>query len=119
MRMTLTTFKQLYKEYQESNLSVRDFCSNQALSPSSFYYWRKQLWNTAQEEPKCFIPLVFDSVSAEHPVRDNQSRVTSSRTDDINSSTAPVELVFPNGTKMVIRENMDLELLRAIVHLYD
>jgi hypothetical protein len=97
--MTLTTLKQLYKEYQESNLSVRDFCSNQALSPSSFYYWRKQLWNTAQEEPKCFIPLVFDSVSAEHPVRDNQSRVTSSRTDDINCLTAPVELVFPNGTK--------------------
>ena len=32
--MTLTTFKQLYKEYQESNLSVRDFCSNQALSKS-------------------------------------------------------------------------------------
>lgn len=117
--MTLTTFKQLYKEYQESNLSVRDFCSNQALSPSTFYYWRKQLWSAAQEEPKRFVPLVFNSVSSEHPIHDKQVGVTSNKTDCQNLTEAPVELVFPNGTKMVIREDIDLRLLRAIVHLYD
>jgi hypothetical protein len=27
--------------------------------------------------------------------------------------------VFPNGTKMVLRDNIDMELLKAIVHLFD
>ena len=55
LRMTHTSFKQLYQEFQESNLSVRDFCSNQALSPSTFYSWKKQLGNTTQEKPNCFV----------------------------------------------------------------
>lgn len=117
--MTLTTFKQLYQEYQESNLSVRDFCSNQALSPSTFYYWKKQLGNATQEEPDRFVPLIFDSVPTEKPKHNKQVAITTNQTDGLSISQAPVELVFPNGTKMVIRENIDLRLLKSIIHLFD
>jgi hypothetical protein len=34
-------------------------------------------------------------------------------------SNAPIEFVFPNGTKMVIRGHADMPLLKTIVHLYD
>ena len=30
-----------------------------------------------------------------------------------------LEFVFPNGTKMVLRDNIDMRLLKAIVHLFD
>ncbi len=117
--MTLTTFKQLYQEYQESSLSVRDFCSNQALSPSTFYYWRKQLGNTAQEAPERFVPLVIDSAPTQKTKHNKHVAIATNKTDGLSISQAPVELVFPNGTKMVIRENIDLRLLKAIVHLFD
>ncbi|MFO8088140.1 MAG: transposase [Bacteroidales bacterium] len=115
--MTLTTFKRLYQEYQESGLNIKDFCANQGLAPSTFYYWRNKLEETSQlHRPDNFVPLVFDS---NHPATDNQtsqSLIKSSHTSKINT---PIELVFPNGTKMVLRDNIDMQLLKTIVHLFD
>ena len=41
--MTAVTFKNLFIEYQASGLSVHDFCANQDIAPSTFYYWKKKL----------------------------------------------------------------------------
>lgn len=35
------------------------------------------------------------------------------------SASSPIEFVFPNGTKMVLRGSIDFDLLKKIVHLYD
>ena len=114
--MTLTTFKQLYQEYQESGLNIKDFCANQCLAPSTFYYWRNKLEETSQHRPENFVPLVFDSNQSASDNRASQSPVKSSQTSENN---APIELMFPNGTKMVLRDNIDMRLLKAIVHLFD
>jgi len=111
--MTLSAFKRLFHEYQESGLNIKDFCANQDLAPSTFYYWRKKLEETSQHRPESFIPLAFDS---NQPVTDNrtvQSLVKSS------GNQGSIELVFPNGTKMVLRDNVDLRLLKAVIHLFD
>ena len=59
--MTDSTFKQLYQEYQASGLNVRDFCANQDIAPSTFYYRRKKL-NSQNEAPNEFVPLVVGKV---------------------------------------------------------
>jgi transposase-like protein len=113
MRMTLSAFQRLFHEYQESGLNIKDFCANQDLAPSTFYYWRKKLEEASQHRHENFVPLVFDS---------NQS-VTENRTVQPfkkgSGNQAPIELVFPNGTKMVLRDNVDLRLLKAVIHLFD
>jgi transposase-like protein len=114
--MTRSTFKRLYQEYQESGLSVKDFCSNQGFAPSTFYYWKKQVSAELQHQPERFVPFVFDSnlpVAGSRPV---PAAVNSSVS---SGNPAPIEFVFPNGTKMVIRDKVDMHLLKAIVHLLD
>ncbi|MCW0483713.1 IS66 family insertion sequence element accessory protein TnpA [Gaoshiqia sediminis] len=116
MRMTLSTFKKLYQEYLESGLNVKDFCANQGFVPSTFYYWKKQLGETIQPQPERFVPLVFDSNQPTTEKRTVQALETRS---GVSGNNAPIEFVFPNGTKMVIRDNVDMSLLKAIVHLFD
>jgi hypothetical protein len=117
MRMTLATFKRLYQEYQESNLNIKDFCANQGLAPSTFYYWRNKLEETSQlHRPDNFVPLVFDSNQQATDSRTNQLPI---KTGPTTGDNAPIEFVFPNGTKMVLRDNIDMQLLKTIVHLFD
>ncbi|WP_175576953.1 hypothetical protein, partial [Alkaliflexus imshenetskii] len=78
--------------------------------PFYFYYWRKQLGNTAQEAPERFVPLVIDSAPTQKTKHNKHVAIATNKTDGLSISQAPVELVFPNGTKMVIRENIDLRL---------
>ncbi|PRY85658.1 IS66 family insertion sequence element accessory protein TnpA [Marinilabilia salmonicolor] len=114
--MTLTTFKQLYQEYQESGLNIKDFCANQCLAPSTFYYWRNKLEETSQHRPENFVPLIFDSSQPATDNRTSQSLVKGSCTIENN---VPIELMFPNGTKMILRDNIDMRLLKEVVHLFD
>ncbi len=114
--MTLSTFKRLFEEFQDSGLNVRDFCANQDFAPSSFYYWKKKLEETSQHQPDSFVPLVFDSnqLATSRPT----APATKASAHCPNNHT-PIEFVFPNGTKMVLRDKVDMPLLKAIVHLFD
>lgn len=114
--MTLSTFERLFQEYQESGLNVKDFCSNQGFAPSTFYYWKKQLGDAPRHQPGSFVPLVFGSNQLATHRRTVQAPAKSA---DTAGNHAPIEFVFPNGTKMVIKDNVDMHLLKAIVHLFD
>src|SRR5690554_2689299 len=116
MRMTLSTFEKLFEEYQESGLNVKDFCANQDFAPSSFYYWKKKLEEALQHQPDRFVPLVFGSNQSVTSRRTVPTPITSA---DASGNHAPIEFVFPNGTKMVLRDNLDMRLLKTIVHLFD
>jgi len=115
--MTLSTFKKLFEAYQKSGLNVKDFCANQDFAPSSFYYWKKKLGDAApQYQPDSFIPLVFDADPSATSRRTVPSPIANGST---SNNHAPIEFVFPNGTKMVFRDKVDMRLLKAIVHLFD
>ena len=114
--MTLSTFTRLFEAYQESGLNVKDFCANQGFAPSSFYYWKKKLGATSQYQPDSFVPLVFDSDQPGTSRRTVPSPITSAGAP---GNHAPIEFVFPNGTKMVLRDKADMRLIEAIVHLFD
>ena len=36
-------FKEIYDQYRESGLTVRDFCLNQRIGEAKFYYWQHKL----------------------------------------------------------------------------
>jgi hypothetical protein len=111
--MTEALFQDLLKRQKESGLTVRDFCANEGIIPSTFYYWLKK-WKAKENQPKMFIPL-FPGPEQLPVVKKNN--LSYART----SSDTPVllELVFPNGTVLKVRSQMDLPLLQKLVHLYD
>ena len=115
MRLTESKFIALLDRQKESGLSVKDFCSNEGMTESTFYYWRKKL----QERPhsKGFIPLVVKSTQSivqKHskgyePISSDQPQV-----DDFL-----LELIYPNGTMLRVKKDLDLSHLRTLIHLCD
>ena len=95
---------------KESGLSVRSFCSNEGLAPSSFYYWKKKL---RKEDPAGrFIPLLVrapGSAACPAPGKSPASGV----------DNAALEITYPNGTTLRIRQTLDLAGLRSLVSLLD
>lgn len=110
-----TKFLELYGRHQESGLTVRDFCSNEGIAASTFYYWQKKVKknNTVRN----FIPLLVDPpqpVTPQSYVKSHTPVPGSKNIDD-----ALLELVYPNGTKLRIKQGLDLAHLRTLVCLID
>ena len=91
-------FRELINLQQDSGLTVREFCSNEGIAPATYYYWRKKLRN--HKGKKDFIPLIIKSPgynrTSSH--RDNQS-------GQITEDHALLEFVYPNGTRLRIKND--------------
>lgn len=104
-------FIRLQERQRESGLSVRSFCSNEGIAPSSFYYWQKKIRNEA--EGKRFIPLVVRSTGATiNPV---------TQTEPVQQQKGDIlfEITYPNGITLRIKNDLDLAGLRALISLLD
>ena len=109
-------FLELYHRQQESGLNVKDFCSNEGINESTFYYWRKKLQKA--KGTRNFIPLVVKSLypaPTKNYAKDHQPGQDHGQAND----DFLLELVYPNGTKLRIKNDMDLSHLQALIHLYD
>jgi len=95
---------------KESGLSIKSFCSNEGIAPSTFYYWQKKL--RKKSVGGRFIPLlVRDSGSAAYP--------TSRQQPGPGMDNTPLEITYVNGTTLRIRQTLDLAGLRSLVSLLD
>jgi transposase-like protein len=115
--MNDASFRELLIRHKESGLTIRDFCFNEGISESIYYYWLKKHRNEA-DKPKEFIPLlVGNHLPAQRKNQLLQSNTTSQEMhlQDENQ----MEFVFPNGTRLMIRNQVDPAILQTIVHLYD
>jgi len=48
-------FIELYQQQKESGLTVKEFCSNEVIAPSTFYHWQKKL--KSRKRLPDFIPV--------------------------------------------------------------
>ncbi len=99
--------EKLIKAYQESGLTVRDFCYNQGISTSSFYYSKHWL-ESCQNKP------------ALAPIHIKENHFTDLATFGQNESkthTAQVlEMKYPNGIELRLTGDIDLELVQALLN---
>ena len=111
-------FQELISLQQDSELTVREFCSNQGIAPATYYYWRKKLQNSKGK--KDFIPLIVKS--SESSLTQGYNRDSNRRNyqpGQIAENHALLELVYPNGTILRVKDDLDLAHLRTLIHLYD
>lgn len=104
-------FIEFYHRQKESGLTVREFCSNEIIAPSTFYYWQKKL--KSRNRFPGFIPVVINTAPAISPQNFPGGPFPASAT------SGPVEIEFPNKTIIRIRGELDLSVLKAIIHLND
>jgi hypothetical protein len=104
---------ELVKRQKDTGLTITAFCSNEGIPKSSFYYWRKKL---NKEQGKRFIPLLVNSRSAAMnvPSKDyTQGQIEPPHSGD----DFLFELIYPNGTRLRIKRDPDLEHIRSLVCL--
>jgi hypothetical protein len=100
----------LLERQKESGLSIRSFCSNEGIAPSTFYYWQNKTRKEASGGR--FIPLLVRTPgSAEYP--------SAQMTDGPGKHDTPLEITYRNGTTLRLRQALDLAGLRSLVSLLD
>lgn len=108
-------FIELYQQQKESGLTVKEFCSNEVIAPSTFYHWQKKL--KSRKRLPDFIPVIVNS--APTLSEGNFSDGSFSTTTRFQNDSSPVEIEFSNKTIVRIKSGLDLSMLKALIHLND
>jgi hypothetical protein len=116
--LNVQQFRSIYDGFLESGLSIRDYCANQQLKESMFYYWQNKL--KGQLPPKRgFVPLIFDNGQ-----KDQSSRIPATlqnRTKSHSAATANnaifCEITYPNGVCLKLDGLTDPQMLRPLLIL--
>jgi len=106
---------ELVKRQKDTGLTITSFCSNEGIAKSTFYYWRKKL---SSEPVKSFIPLLVNSIPA---TKSGPSKNYIQEQHELHKSGDDflLELHYPNGTRLSIKSDPDLDHLRTLVCLLD
>jgi hypothetical protein len=115
--MIESKFLEIYRRHQESGLTTKEFCSNEGIAESTYYYWfKKTKYRRVKQE---FIPLVVKpspGVPAQSYINNNHPHVHESRN---TGEGMLLEVEYPNGTRLRIKQDLDLAHLRTLVCLLD
>lgn len=115
---TIKYFEEVYDRYLSSGLSVKDFCANERILQSKFYYWRKRLpeHNNIKEGHPDFIPIVFSGAKQQMQVKKPVGQKFNP--EHLHSSDDNIlEIVYPNGVKLRIPAESDLAQIRSLILL--
>jgi hypothetical protein len=88
-------WRQWIRQWQNSGLSVRDFCDRHALSQVTFYAWRRLL----RQRDADTTPFVAVQVAAEKPA----------------PAAPPLEVVLASGHCLRVRSGFDPHTLRQLL----
>ena len=117
--LNIEKFRSIYNEFQESGLTIRDYCSNQQMNEAKFYYWKNKLKDQLPAK-KGFIPLVFDHSKQGQPphvptIRTHETKaILNSPTKD---KTFSCEVSYPNGVCVKLNNLDDIEVLQSLLVL--
>jgi hypothetical protein len=106
---------ELIKRQKETGLTITAFCINEGIAKSTFFYWRKKL---NKKSVKGFIPLLVNTTPA---TRSDPSKNYTRQQHELHKSDDDflLELNYPNGTRLRIKGDPDLDQLRTLVCLLD
>ena len=126
---TLETYQQIYTRYQLSGLTITDFCINERITRSRFFYWQKKYLKAGtqtvsvsgavaktipnQEDPG-FIPVILTHENV--PATYTKKRI---RNQQATASPAgsTFEISYVNGTTVRLSGPQDLELIKTLILL--
>jgi hypothetical protein len=110
-------FRGIYNNFLESGLTVREFCANQNIQESKFFYWQNKLKGLLPPK-RGFVPVLFSSnqqdPSPELPVAiNNHPERQIKQASSIMSLSC--EISYPNGIRVKVNGLSDLEMVRSLL----
>jgi hypothetical protein len=104
MQLDRKRFEGIYSRYRESGLTVNDFCSNEGLHPSKFYYWQKRI----RSSPHPLVSNGFLPLSIDPPAYPSSgSLVTENQ----------LEITYPEGTTLRLHGNITVEDILTLLKI--
>lgn len=109
-------FESVYDRYKLSGLSVKDFCFNEDIYTSKFYYWKKKRKDQQREtqRPSGFIPIVFNT--SQTPIKKIVSEDKPSAANHRLCNNT-IEIVYPNGVIVCLPQETDIKQLQSLILL--
>lgn len=109
-------FESVYNRYKSSGLQVKDFCFNEGIYTSKFYYWKKKRRDQQleSESPSGFIPIVFNTVKTPISKTDCEKKPL---TVNHLSSDNIIEIAYPNGVIVRMPQTADIKQLQSLILL--
>ena len=109
-------FRVIYDEFLASGLTVRDYCANQQMNESKFYYWQNKLKDLLSPR-KGFVPLVFGNGQQSWPAAALQNRPHNFSNQGTAGTSVSCEVSYPNGVCIKLNGLSDPEMLRSLLVL--
>jgi len=132
-------YKEIYERYKSCGLTVEQFCSNEGIVRSRFYYWKRK----HKKLPNQSVSMVKDHDRAivRNPKQDNSSQnsagfipvwIASGTGDPVKSGKRSgekvessvsserntyLEVSYQNGTTVRLAGERDLELVKTLILL--
>jgi hypothetical protein len=107
-------FEEVYTRYKSSQLSIKDFCYNEGILESRFYYWQRKLRHKSSGGTDGFIPILLE-----------RQPISSSLIESKPMPHVPIgghrpygcEIVYPGGTVLRLNDLLDIETLKKLLPL--
>lgn len=84
----------LIEKSNQSNVSKKQFCQQEGIPLSVFYYWQKKYKQASQAPDKGFLPVEISSKP---------------------QAQGSIEITFPNGVILRLEGGSDLEMIRSLI----
>lgn len=114
----LKKFEEIYSRYQSSGLRIEEFCRNECIVRSKFYYWHRKLRKSTihqRSESPGFVPVVFTSGGLSPQ---SANMLPRQPVPGIHPPGNEVyEIVYPDGVVLRVPRGTDLEQLRSLIQL--
>jgi hypothetical protein len=123
-------WRERLSDQARSGLSVRAFCEREALKETAFYFWRREIGRRDRQAVRTRTPaLAFvevhaapmpAAVGAARPDFGEFSRVEPARPEPVEGveraeHDSPLELVFSDHRRLLIRADCDAMLLARVL----
>ena len=129
---TIEKYKEIYARYEASGLSAEDFCMNERISRSRFYYWLRKYRKIQGVNISCikreldpdenistaqFIPLLIDSrlQKDSYPIKEIDESLPIANSSLISEPF--MEITYPSGTTVRLMGEKDMKLVKVLISI--
>lgn len=100
-RRTLSEAAAMIERRHSSGQTVHEFCAAENMNVATYYYWHQRLRSKGSEETSILVPISFEK-----------------STRPVEGSGDNLELIFPNGVRVSIPRNSELNLIRELIRIF-
>lgn len=109
-------YRELILLQEDSGLTVKGFCQNQGIAPATYYYWRKKFKD--ERKGNDFIPLLIKPSGTLAPIQNSRNQgLRPMHPDHLGNEQVIMELAYPNGVVLRLKNEPGLADLKALIHL--